>query len=376
MATHLDHLSTDTPASNVSSKDFDDMDSSGLEVPNLSDILKNSPAAEFLGLKKESLPDEEDVPTPEDSEDETPNASDDADTDSETEQDQESTDDEEESKDDTSTQADLPSEEDIDWEYKIPITVDGKTTHMTLEEVRKGFQTDQHLSQKGRELGEQRKKLEEERTTKLNELVQLGTLLHTELTTAEQKVGAKYHELAEKIAEAQKDGDKYKARELRDEQEEVQREYWQLRNKREEGTKKVVEQIQRKQQEDQAAMLAEFQEKIPSFVPDWSDKTAKSIREFALKEGIGEHLLEVIYDPAVIKFINDYRILKSKTEAGAAKRKVVPTAKAVPSKKSTPQAKKDKAKADSKREKVLSGQATQQDELDFLKSLSTVGKKL
>ena len=135
---NLSHLSTSTPASEISSASFrDDMGNSAeLEAPNFDDILRNSPAAALLGLKKEeSLPTEdEDVLTPEQSEeDETTEevqeeTSDDAENDSDEESDQENTEEESADEDDTSTQdSELPTEEDIDWEYKVPVTVDGKT---------------------------------------------------------------------------------------------------------------------------------------------------------------------------------------------------------------------------------------------------------
>jgi len=63
---NLQHLSTNTPASEVSSKDFDDGSySADLEAKGLDDILRNSPAAKLLGLKGESLPEEDlSVPNP------------------------------------------------------------------------------------------------------------------------------------------------------------------------------------------------------------------------------------------------------------------------------------------------------------------------
>jgi len=127
---NLSHLSTNTPASEISSKDFDDGGySADLEAKSLDDILRNSPAAELLGLKdqEESLPEEDDsVPSPDESEEEQEAQENSEESENDLDEEEESVEDEEEEKaeDDESTQdADLPSENDIDWEYKVPVTM-------------------------------------------------------------------------------------------------------------------------------------------------------------------------------------------------------------------------------------------------------------
>jgi len=377
---NLPHLSTNTPASEISSSSFDDgSNSADLEVKSLDDILRNSPAAELLGLNKESLPKEgDDVPSPDEVSEE--EAQEENDTESANDLDEEeSSDSEEESnaEDDASTQnAELPSEEDIDWEYKVPVTVDGKTEYVTLEEIRKGYSTDQHLSQKGRELGELKKQIDQERTEKLQEIIQLGTVINEELTAVETNLAQQYHKVKGEIDKAREEGDTYTARELKEQLEDVQEKYWRARNKREEQTKAVVEKIQAQQIEQQQVLLRQYEENIVNLIPDYSEKVAKSIREFAIKEGIPETLLESVYDPNVVKFINDYRKLKTAKETGEAKRKASPNVKSIPSKKGTPSSQKEKQAVNQNRSKVLSGQGSKQDELDFLKRISSVSKKL
>jgi hypothetical protein len=379
----LPHLSTSTPASNVSRADFERNDGSNSAepgVPSLADILKNSPAAELLGLKSESLPDEDsDVPTPDVSEDNQDDVPEDSDTSVDTDEDdnQETTDEEGTAEgDENSTQnADLPTEEDIDWEYKVPVKIDGKLTHVTLEEIRKGYAIEKHLSQKGRELGELKKQIEEERTTKLQELVQLGTMLHTDLTSAESALGLQYHDFSAQIEKAKAEGDTYTARELKEKREEIQEQYWAVRNGREARTQAVVQQIQVKQAEEQQRLLSTFQEQISQKVPDFNEKIAKSIREFALAEGIPAQLLEIVYDANVVKFINDYRKLKQAKETGSAKRKTAPVAKSVPQKKGQPLASKQVRDNADARSKVLSGNASGAEQLDFLKRISSVSKR-
>lgn len=377
---NLSHLSTNTPASEVSSANFDDgYNSTDLEVKSLDDILRNSPAANLLGLK-ESLPEEdEDVPSPDKASEEKEAQENDEESANDLDEEEESKESEEEKEveDDKSTQdTDLPTEEDIDWEYKVPVTVDGKTEYVTLEEIRKGYSTDKHLSQKGRELGELKKQLETERTEKLQEIVTLGQVIHEELTAVETGLASQYHKLKSDIDKAREEGDTYTARELKEQLEATQEKYWTARNKREEQTKAVIEKIQIQQAEQQQALLKEYEAKITDLIPDYSEKVAKSVREFAIKEGVPEALLENIYSPEVVKFINDYRKLKTAKDTGEAKRKTVPVTKSIPSKKGTPQSQKEREQVTTSRQKVLSGQGSKQDELDFLKRISSVSKKL
>jgi hypothetical protein len=378
---NLPHLSTSTPASEISSQSFDDgSNSADLEVKSLDDILRNSPAAELLGLNKESLPEEgDDVPSPDEVSEEEAQEENDTESENDLDEEEESNDSEEDNtaEDDTSTQnADLPSEEDIDWEYRVPVTVDGKTEYVTLEEIRKGYSTDKHLSQKGRELGELKKQIDQERAEKLQEIIQLGTVINEELTAVETSLTQQYHKVKGEIDKAREEGDTYTARELKEQLEDVQEKYWKARNKREEQTKAVVEQIQAQQIEQQQVLLRQYEENIVTLIPDYSEKVAKSIREFAIKEGIPEQLLEAVYDPNVVKFINDYRKLKTAKETGEAKRKATPNVKSIPSKKGTPTSQKEKQAVNQNRSKVLSGQGSKQDELDFLKRISSVSKKL
>jgi len=378
---NLSHLSTNTPASEVSSANFDDRSSStDLEVKSLDDILRNSPAAKLLGLDKESLPEEDNnVPSPDEASEEQEAQENDDKSDNDLDENEESKDSEEEERveDDKSTQdTDLPSEEDIDWEYKVPVTVDGKTEYVTLEEIRKGYSTDKHLSQKGRELGELKKQVETERTEKLQEIVTLGQVVHEELTAVETNLASQYHKTKADIDKAREEGDTYTARELKEQLEDIQEKYWKARNTREEKTKAVIGQIQAQQAEQQQELLKQYENRITDLIPDYSEKVAKSVREFAIKEGIPEPLLEAVYSPEVVKFINDYRKLKTAKETGEAKRKAAPAVKSVPSKKGTPQSQREREQVSNSRQKVLAGQGSKQDELDFLKRISSVSKKL
>jgi len=373
----LPTLSTSTPASEVSSASFDDGEQQN-NATSLDDIMRNSPAAKLLGLEND-LPEED-----EDSQvqDETAEDSTDEDAAESEKESDEAVDDTEEgdenAKDDeeSTPNAELPTEEDIDWTYKLPVKIDGKVSYVTLEEVRKGYATDQHLTSKGRQLADERKEVEQLRETKLKELVDIGAVVHEELLATENTLTAEYNRLSAEIEKAKADGDTYAAREAKEAREDVQEKYWKARNSREQKIQVIATQLQEQQVQKQQELLKAYGENITKLIPDYSDKVAKSVREFAIKEGIPEQLLESVYDPAVVKFINDYRKLKTARDSGEVKRKAAPTVKSVPTKNGTPQRQKEAMAEKNIRAKVLSGQGTTQDGLDFLKRISSVSKKL
>jgi len=372
-------LSTSTPASTISSADFarsDGQIGGETDVPSMDDILRNSPAAKLLGLKEEAqTEDAEDALTQDEESEGADPASED-----ESENETDSKDDEEEvtEKDDeeSTPEGELPSEEEIEWTYKIPVKIDGKEQHLTLEEVRKGYATAQHLSAEGRKLGELKKQVETERTEKLQEVIQLGSILNQEMTRAEDALQTEYNKITAEIDKARDDGDTYAARELKDKREGVQEQYWKTRNNREAGAKAIAEQWQSQQQEQQKEQLKKFHAEVKDKIPDFSEKVALSIRDFAIKEGVPEALLDILYDVNAVRFINDYRKLKTAKDRGEVKRKEAPAAKSVPSKKGTPISQREAASAQSQRSKVLSGQGNKSDEMDFLKRISSIGRKL
>jgi len=365
----------------ISSMD-DGYTNSESEAKSLDDILRNSPMRSRLGFaeEEESLPEEDNSnTTPDESSEEV--AQEETDEESENDLDEEQTEEESEEdstgEDDTSTQdTEQISEEDIDWEYKIPIKIDGEIQYVTLEEVRKGYSTDQHLSQKGRELGELKKQVEAERTEKLNELVQLGTSLHDTLTSEETKLASEYHRLNAALQEARDNDDTYTARELREQVEEAQSKYWEKRNEREVKIKAVAEKLRDEQNQVKQTLLTKFQEDIPAYIPGFDEKVAKDIRSFALNEGLPEELLNQVYDARVVKFIDDYRKLKTAKDKGAEKRKAAPTKKSIPVKKGKSMDDIKATKVKSTRDKVLTGVGSEREQLDFLRNISSVSKKL
>lgn len=377
---NLPHLSTTTPASEISLESFaanDKADSSEAVNVNMADLLRNSPAAKLLGLP--DVPpsnDDDDALAQDDTVDKDPNENtDESKKDADEGQDTEDKEGDADADDPSTHEAALPTEDEVDWDYKVPVKIDGKLEYVTLEEIRKGYATDQHLTSKGRELGELRKQVEIERNEKLADLIKIGTALHTEMTAAEDALQTEYHKITADIEKARDDGDTYAARELKEKREAVQENYWKVRNGREDKTKLVTERWQAQQTEQQASLLAKFNDDIKVAIPDFNAKVAGSIREFALKEGISEALLNSVYDATIVKLLNDYRKLKTAKDVGAMKRKEVTVTKSVPSKKGTPSTEREQQSITANRNKVLSGQGSKSDEMDFLKRISSVSKK-
>ena len=269
-----------------------------------------------------------------------------------------------------STEVDIYTADDLDLDAKLVVKVDGEEQEVSFGDLLKGYQTDAHLSKKGRELGEQQKQLEEERSSKLGELDEIATASSVVLTGTENALSKQYHELTEQIKKARSEGNTYELGELKDKREQIQENYWQARNRRE-GLMKQVKEAKAEQETKQLEeQLNTFQEVIPTMIPDFSEQVAMDIRDFAMEEGIAEELLNNVVDPTVVKFIDDYRRLKQGVSKGKAKRKAAPAKKALPTKKAPSTVQKKQKKADAVRSKVLSGEGSKADEEAFLKQFA------
>ena len=328
------------------------------------------PMAKHLGLEDDLPEDDGDTVDPGDSVDEVPPEEDNTDEDDTTDhEDDTSEGDEDEDDDESAQESDLLGEEEIDWDYKVPVKIDGEVLHLSLEDLRKGYATDQSLSKKGNKISEQRKEFETEQQSQLQELSGMATLLQEQLQQEENTLASEYHDFDTKIKEARKNGDTYELTELKDQRETAQEAYWGARKKRE----GVATAIQEKQQAQLAVQQKEvgerFNKEIAELVPGFQDDK-EAIQQFALDEGIPEALLPLISDASVIKFIDDYRQLKYKATKGSVKRKATPKAKSSPVKKGPSQNKKQEKANQSTRNKVLTGTGTEGDQLDFLKNLS------
>lgn len=329
----------------------------------LADIVRNS---EFV----EPLP-EEQVPEldPEEAVTEDPEVTEESESE-EVEEEDKTEEEEVIDEDDESTQeAETYSLDDLNLDAKVAIKIDGEDTEVSFNDLIKGYSTEQHLSKKGRELGDARKQMDIDYDTKVKELGNMSKASAAVLYSNEQQLSKEYHDIEAQIDQARKDGDTYEVNELKDKREQAQKSYWQARNQREALVKQVTEQEQEAQQKDWQAQLTNFNEKIPELIPDFNDKTAQSIREFAIAEGIPAEVLDSIADPVIVKFVDDYRRLKQGVTKGAVKRKSAPTKK-IPVRKAKSITKRKQDANEAQRQKVLSGQGSEDDQQGFLRGLA------
>ena len=273
--------------------------------------------------------------------------------------------------DDASTQPDIYTADDLDLDAMVAVKIDGQETEVSFGDLLKGYTTEQSLSKKGRELGEARKELEAERNEKLGELEAAAAASLQMLSGAENNLSKQYHDLEAQIAKARADGDTYEMNELKDKREQVQQNYWNARRRREGLLDNVGKQKQEFQAQQFNEQIQHFQEVIPSLIPDFDEKVANSIREFAIEEGIGEGLLDNVVDPKIVKFIDDYRRLKQGVSKGTAKRKAVPAKRALPTKKAPPASKKKQDAAKMRKARAFKEGSSQDDQMDFLRDYAS-----
>ena len=355
---------------NDSSTQMDDQSSTGpTEQEMLDAVMANSPIMEDLEvpLPEEHDPDQDSVDTEEDEDEPTSEEAEIEEDDDEVETEGE----EAEGEDDTSTQEpEVYSLDDLD-EFQVSVKIDGEETSVSIQDLVKGYATEQSLSNKGRELGEARKQLEEERAAKLSQLDEMGSAAANLLQAQETAHAKSYHDIEAQIEKARADGDTYEVNELKDKREQVQKHYWEARNKREGLVKATAEQKQLAEQEQFQEQIQNFQEIIPTMIPDFDEKVATSIRDFALERGIAEGLLNGIVDPNVVKFIDDFRRLEQGVSKGAAKRKATPAKKAVPTKKAKPAAKKKADQEKMTKARAFKDDASADDQMAFLRDYAS-----
>jgi hypothetical protein len=354
----------------VGSTQMDDSTAGGgqTEAALLDNILQNT---QFLN-NEESLPDEQ-IPQvdTEESNEEEPEALEEDDTEEVEEEveDEEEYEEDEDASEDATQEADLYTTDDLDLDAKVAIKVDGEEVEVSFGDLIKGYSTEQHLSKKGRELGEARKQAEEEYQQKLQGIDTVAKASAAVLYSEEQTLAKEYHSIEEKIQSARDSGDTFEVNELKDKREQVQKQYWDARNKREKITETVEQQLAQEQEKEWEAQLNYFNETIPDMIPDFNEETAMAIREFAIEEGIAPEVLDTIADPVIVKFVDDFRRLKQGITTGQAKRKKA-SVKRAPVKKAKPAAKKKVEAEERIKQRAFSADATEAEQMDFLRGLA------
>ena len=276
----------------------------------------------------------------------------------------------EESEEDDSTEDDGDDDGDIDWEFKVPVKIDGEEGEVDLQELVKGYQTSQHLSKKGRELAEERKAFEAERKTELEKVKETATVLSAQSAMRENELATEYTDLQKQYKEAKEDGNRHEAQDLKEKMEEVQQEYWKARKTRERISESLKAHEEEEFQKNLQEGMKKFNEEINDYVPDFNEEKAAQIREFALSKGIPEELLQTLVDAKIIGAINEFMELSQRISKGSAKRKA--TAKRAPTrtKKAKPTSQKTSERRQATSKAIQSGQATEQDMEDALDALA------
>ena len=262
------------------------------------------------------------------------------------------------------------AEDEVDWDYKIPVKVDGETQHLTLEEVRKGYATQQHLSNQGRELGEQRKQLEAQVQERIGGLENLAVAMDQALSQNEQVLAQRYHQIDQQINEARQEGDQYKVQELKDAREVAQQQYWGARNQREQILQQAVQAKEQAEGEQWNQKVQAFYDGIAEVIPDYNEDYAIGLRDFALEEGVSAEYLDGIVDPGIVALVDNYRKLKQATVEGAKKRAKAPVKKA-PVKKTRTKAQKKASQENMVKARAFREDASKEDQDAFLRQFAS-----
>jgi hypothetical protein len=360
------------PDNTTTVPDMDQSSSDDSQDNLLADILNNSPLMAMAGVD-ESQSDSDEGET-DDSEDDLDDSDEDANNEdgNEGEQGDAAADDEDEDEDDsTQDSTDSDGEVGIDWEFELPVKIDGEESNITLEELRKGYQTQQHLSNQGRELGEQRKLFEQEQRYKLAEITGMADAMTETLMSDENLFGLEYNTIKDEITQMRNGGDKFGLADKKDELEIAQENYWEARKSREETQASIKGKQEEATKADWNAKVKDFSERIGDFVPDFDVDVAASVRTFAIEQGIPVNIIDQVTSPEMVKFVNDYRLQMEKLNRGTVKRKKTVKRKVTPTKKnSTGNQKANRRKTDMS-EKLASGNMSQEDGDNFLRSVAS-----
>ena len=350
---------------------MDDNISDGPSEQELLDaVMANS---EFTQMEDIPLPEEEEIvedPAEADEEVEDPDSEEVV---SEEDEEEVEEDVDEDGADEAPTQeADVFTADDLDLDAKVQVKIDGEEMEVSFGDLLKGYQTDSHLSKKGRELGEAVKAFEEERAGKLQEVQAMGEASAAILFGAEQAKQKEYHDIEAKIEQARKDGDTYEMNELKDKREQVQKEYWGARRQREGLSAQLQEQKQAQEAAAWQKQMDHFAAEIPNLIPDFNEEVAGNIRSFALDDiGLSADILDTITDPKVVAAMHDYMNLKKGIAKGQARRKATPAKKAIPHKKAKPATKKAEDAAKMKKARAFREDASPEQQMDFLRDYAS-----
>lgn len=343
----------------------------GTDNPSADDLLaRHLASSEFLADENaEDLPEVPEVEATEEvDEDEDLDESTDADQELDEDEDPEGEEAEGEDETDEESTQDTPvyTLDELE-DFQVVVKINGEETPVNVSELVKGYATDQSLSKKGREQSEAIKQQEEALKAKEAEVLNNAEAVNVFLQERENKFSQAYHNIEAKIEAARKSGDTYEVSKLKDQREQAQKAYWDARQKRE-GVQEAARKHKEQETVQQHSKAIEyFNEKINDFVPNFDQEVAKDIRVFALEEGIPGELLDAVTSPEAIGALFNFMQLKKGVKKGTAKRKGTPVKRAAPTKKAKPRKVKDAEKQNAVRNRALSPDSSEADQMAFLR---------
>ena len=267
----------------------------------------------------------------------------------------------EEDADDSEEEVEDDSEE-LDMEYEVPVKVDGEEYTVPMAELIKGYQTAQSSNKKSIEASAQLKEakaLAEEATTLKS---QNAELLANQIDGEAVQLEA----YDRKIQQLINDDDMF---ELPKWQEARRNKAKELEAKKNEATRLKDEANSEKIQAETAALQASKEQAIATLdkdLPGWQDNY-ESVVNWAVKD-LGFPEFANVTDPKVIALMYDYKSLKDSKKVAVQKRKKAPT-KSVKATKPVNKKAKTNEKEKELRNKVLSGDATENQADSFLAGL-------
>lgn len=284
------------------------------------------------------------------------------------EEEEDATDDtEEDEDDDKSTQNSEADEEDdgeIDMEFMVPVKVDGEESEISMEDLIKGYQTNQSQTKKGQELAEQTKELEQAREQ--NGIYQkINNKLLQQQDEKDLALLQSRKDIMDKVAAGDYvEGVEDDLATLKYQYDGLQEEYDKRKASRDSLSGEMTEAYQKEVEEDMGKRIELFQSEIVNHIPDWSPEVAQDNYKFAVENGIPEEIVASITDPSIAKFVDEFRRLKTSTDKGAIKRKKA-SVKKIPTKKNVSSKTKQKSKSVEARSRLSKGKGTKGD-LDTL----------
>lgn len=185
-----------------------------------------------------------------------------------------------------------------DGKIKFRTSVDGATSDATLAEIKKSYQLDAHLTNRGKELSEQRKKVDAEYGTILERAQAMAHQVDAFYKQMEDEILAPYQQLNWDTLRSS-DPAEYAARkqEMRDISE-------RLVNRRENAMKEIAhtyEQAKEYANQKMTAYIESQRNLLQDYVPGWNDEMRNNISNFLTSEGFTSDEIKAISDARVIK---------------------------------------------------------------------------